>query len=160
MPLPAWLLTQSRAARLFYTTAVAGIARGLSANSILRAYSAAGQGIRRTLGLEVVRKVKGIEKRADLWKFVRRGRRMALSNIPTALTPTLRDYSYRVAYEALTLDGRVEKNFLTVSSNEHLVRGADEDIVNDWLATEGDKYGVAEIISVTSHDIRKSPRFG
>lgn len=160
MPFPPWLSTLPKAAKIFYPIAQKGISAGLSGNAILKAYSAAGPGIRRTLGLEVVRAVRGVERTASVFKALKLDVFPDPGKIPTALTGTLRDFSYRVSYRGLTEEGKPFQSYVTVSTNDLITRRQAEDVALGYIEEIPEEYGIRSVSTVGLEDIRKSPHLG
>jgi len=158
--LPGWLSTLPKSARLFYPIALRGVREGLSANSILKVYTAARPGLRRQVGLDIIRRVKGVEKAASVFKHLKLTAHPNVGRIPVALTGTLRDFSYRVSYEAFTDEGERTKSFVTVSTNDLMSRQEAEDVALGYLEEMPKSYGVESVASVQLEDIRKSPSLG
>lgn len=160
MALPPFLSTLPKAARLFYPIAVKGVSQGLAANTILKAYTAAGPGIRRTLGLEVVRAVRGVERSASVFKALGLDRRPSIAKIPTALHKTWRKFSYLVEFEGLTTEGKSVRAAVTVASDSIITRRQAEAQAGGWLADTPAEYGIETIEKIQLAGIKKSPLLG
>lgn len=160
MAFPSFLSTLPKAARLFYPIAQKGVAQGLSGNAILQAYRTAGPGIRRTVGLEVVRAVRGVERKASIFKALKMDVFPDPRKLPTALTDTLRDYSYRIGYQGVTSEGKSFSSYVTVSTNELISRRQAEDVALGYIEDMPAEYGIESISRVGLDGILKSPRLG
>lgn len=160
MPLPAWLSTLPKTARLFFPFAQAAVARGISANSIIEAFKLEDKGIRRKLGLEVVRRVRDVEKKANATKYTRKDRRHDPASIPTAMTDLLGNYSHKVRYTGVTAQGQPFESFVTVSTDDRISPADALSTALEFLDDDLDEYGIAEIGTLYYEGVKKHPRLG
>ena len=159
MPVP-WLLTLPKAARIFYPIALGGLSKGLTANTILKAYSAAGPGIRRTLGLEVVRRVKGIERVARAASSLKLDVHPAISSMATALHDIRRNYSYLVEFRGVTSEGKPMTGAVTVASETVITRREAEAMAASFLEAMPASYGIESVEKIQLVGIKKSSLLG
>lgn len=155
-----WIETLPRAARLFLPIAQAGVTKGLSANSIIESYLKAGPGIRRKLGLSVIREVKSVKKKSDVFKYVRKTMLPGHDTIPTAPTKILKDYSYKVRYQGVMSDGRPFESFVTAITDKIIKPEEALDIALTMLNEMPSEYGIESVTDVFLEGIKKHPRFG
>lgn len=160
MPIIPWLSTLPKGARLFYPIAMKGVSQGISANSILRAYSAARPGLRRTVGLEVIRRIKGVEKAASAFKSLKRTVMPSVAKMPTALTRMARDYSYLTEFQAVTSTGKTVTGNITVSSWNVITRDQAEGAALGYLDNMPENYGIESVEKIQLVGIKKSPIIG
>ncbi len=137
-----WLSTLPKAARLFYPIALKGVSEGIAANTILKAYSAAGPGIRRTLGLEVVRRVRGVERASRAFKGMRLDLHPDVSRIPEGGTKMGWNLSYKIEYQAVTSEGKSLTAHVTVVSDEVITRRQAEEMAASFFAKTPEEYGI------------------
>lgn len=156
MALPPWLSTLPKSARLFYPIAVKGIHQGLSANSILASYKAAGPGIRRTLGLEVVRELREITRRATAFKGLHLDRRPDFAKIPLSETKIWRKFSYNVEFQGLTSGGKSVLGHVTIVTDDIITRRQAEAAAERYLDATPDTYGIETVEKIQLAGIKKS----
>lgn len=160
MPLPPWLLTLPKTARTFFPFAQAAVARGISANSIIEAFKLEDKGIRRKLGLEVVRRVRDVERKTNATKYTRKDRRHDPSLIPTAMTDLLHDFSHKVRYTGVTALGEPFEGFLTVSTDDRITPTEALTTALEFFDDGPEEYGIAEIGEFFYEGVKKHPRLG
>ncbi len=160
MALPPWLYTLPKAARLFYPIAQKGISQGLSANSILKSYHLAKPGIRRTLGLEVVRRVRGVERASRAFKGMRLDLHPDVSRIPEGGTRMGWNLSYKIEYQAVTTEGKSLTAHVTVVSDEVITRRQAEEMAASFFAKTPEEYGIESVQKIQLVGITKAAGFG
>lgn len=155
MAAPPWLSTLPLAARLFYPFAVSGVAAGLTANSMLEAWSRAGPGIRRTVGLEVIRRVKGIEDSRALQRGLRKGLRPDPRRLPEALHKIRRPFVFTVRVEGVLIaTGQATRQFINLAmETPSLTRSEMEQLVLETVE-ENEEYGITPTESFYEGGIR------
>lgn len=161
----AWLSLMSKTAKLFFPFAQASVARGISANSIIESFKLAGggvgrKGIRRQIGLEVIRRVRGVEKKVSATKYIRKDRRHDISTIPTSLTDLLHDFSHKVRYQGVTSEGTPFESFVTVSTDDRISPSDALNTAMEFLDASPEEYGIAEIGNLYYEGVKKHPRLG
>ncbi len=160
MALPPWLHSLPKAARLFHPIALKGISEGLSANSIINAYKVAGPGIRRTLGLEIIRVARDIEKKASTFSSLKKAAYPNVSKIPISETKMGRDYAYHIKWEAVTESGKTVLGDITVSTWNIISREEAEAMAAAFLDSQPAKYGIEHIEKIQLAGIKKSTILG
>ena len=151
-----WLLTLPKAARIFYPIALGGVAKGLSANTILQAYSSAGPGIRRTLGLEVVRGVRNIKRKARAAAGLHLDLHPNIEKIPFAYTDIRRKFSYLVEFQGVTEKGKSVISGVTVVSDTIITRREAEAMAATFLDEMPASYGIESVEKIQLVGITKS----
>ncbi len=94
------------------------------------------------MGLEIVRRVKELEKKTALYKYIRKGFLPDPSRIPTALTSILRKYSYKLSYIGVTETGERITKHVTISTDNLITPNAAIEIGKGYLADLPDAYGI------------------
>jgi len=118
----------------------------LSANAILRELRGAGLPIRRQLGLDLVRQLRGNQVKANRIKNVRKDRLPTERVIGRAPTPTVQDFSARIRVVGIdTATGERRERFVTVGSSRNRTIGELETIASRIVEAEPDRYGLRQI---------------
>lgn len=151
-----WLTGMSKAARTFYPIAMKGVSQGLAANSILKAYSAAGPGIRRTVGLEVIRRVKGVELKAGVFRYLKKNVLPSLAKIPFTGADILKSFSYLTEFRAVTAEGKSVTGNISIVSWTRITPEAAEADALAYLEGMPAKYGIEAVEKIQLVNIVKS----
>lgn len=142
MPLP-FISTLSRAARRAYPMLEAGVARGLSANANIAAYLAGGGQIRRQTGLDMIRRIRGVEDLSSRVRNIRPEFTPDPRRIPEALTKLRRAFSFRVRLRGTDIStGDDFERFVNISLNKPTNRALIERMAEAFQLSSSDRYGM------------------
>lgn len=131
-----------------------GVARGLSSHAINDLIAETfGQGVRRTNLLTAIRAVKGIEQAGNTLKYVRKDRLPNLDKLPSAITKTLRKYSFKVKIRGIfPSTGELVTQYISVAINNPVSISQVEDIALSAIATgqSGSTVDVTDVFVVSA----------
>lgn len=139
----------TRAARLAMPFIERGVREGLSSRAIETAIRAGGFAApRRTVLLEVMRAMRGVEESGKALRFLRQGARPDPARLPEALTTIRRAYSFTLEVRGTHIStGAPLVQHVTVTSDTLLTRAEMEAAAAEAVDQGNERYGI-EVESV------------
>lgn len=132
-----FLETASKSVRTFFPFAKRAVLEGISANRAIEAFRLAGNAIRRTDALELIRQIRGVERIGSALKNLRLSNRPDPNRLPEALTKTRRRFGFTVKVTVYSpAEDTTFDRWITVATDKLLTREEIEDFASEMASDE------------------------
>jgi hypothetical protein len=150
--------TLTAGARRAFPIIERGVREGLSSTTINKVIrDTFGAGVRRTVLLEVMRGIRGVQLSGNALRSVRLDRIPSIQRLPESVTRMTSRYAFTFKVRGVDAKtGNILERFVTYATNEPITRGEMEAEILERLTTEED-YGGMEVDSLVLESGKQRP---